>query len=106
MSKLPEHSTSLPLPNSTLPLLPEHQHIYSQPVYMQMLQKSLENGPVIQVYDPLRQTRPTFLCSPVKMFVLLIGRLTAAGFITPDAANKGKQNAKKIYQLPKLLTVR
>lgn len=22
-------------------LLPEHQHIYSQPVYMQMLQKSL-----------------------------------------------------------------
>lgn len=29
------------------------------------------------------------------MFVLLIGRLTADDFITPDAANKGKENAKK-----------
>lgn len=29
------------------------------------------------------------------MFILFIGRLTADDFITPDAANKGKQNAKK-----------
>lgn len=40
------------------------------------------------------------------MFLLLIGRLTADDFITPDAANKGKQHAKSIYQLPNLLTVR
>lgn len=32
--------------------------------------------------------------------------LTADNFITPDVANKGKQKAKKVYQLQNLLTVR